>query len=93
MANPHLEVCPDYLAPDFEEAHLFFMIEGKTNEEAAAILRNIWLFSNAKAIETWDWQCKEELVTRQQQQEQAEQDAEQHHILCEEETEQAKLEE
>ena len=51
MANPHLEVCPDYLAPKFEEA--------------TAILQNVWLFSNTKAIETWDQQHKEELATQQ----------------------------
>ena len=54
MANPHHDVCPNYLLPEFEEAHLLFTVEGKTNAQAAALLRNIWDFNNNKAIETWD---------------------------------------
>ena len=56
MANPHFDKCLDYLSPDFEEAWLMFMVDGKTDEEAALILRNLWIFSNAKAIEAWDQQ-------------------------------------
>ena len=42
-----------------------FMVDGKTDEEAALILRNLWIFSNAKAIEAWDQQRVAENEERQ----------------------------
>ena len=93
MANPHFDECPDYLLPDFEEAWLMFTVDGKTDEEAALILRNLWIFSNAKAIEAWDQQHMAENEERQLQLAQAEQEEECLHALCEEEAEQAKLDE
>ena len=38
MANPHHNEHPDYMLQEFEEAHLFFTVEGKTDQEAAALL-------------------------------------------------------
>ena len=35
MANPHHDVCPNYLLPEFEEARLLFTVEGKTDVQAA----------------------------------------------------------
>ena len=93
MANPHFDECLDYLSPDFEEARLMFTVDRKTDKEAALILRNLWIFSNAKAIEAWDWQCAAENEERQLQLVQAEQEEECLRTLCEEEAEQAKLDE
>ena len=49
-----VEYCQNYLLPEFKEARLLFTVEGKTDVQAAALLRNIWDFNNNKAIETWD---------------------------------------
>ena len=91
MANPHFDECLDYLSPDFEEAWLMFTVDMKTDKEAALILRNLWIFSNAKAIEAWDRQCAAENEERQFQLAQAEQEEECLHVLHEEQAEQAKL--
>ena len=69
-----------------------FTVDGKTDKEATLILRNLWIFSNAKAIEAWDWQHMAENKERQLQLVQAEQE-ECLHALHEEEAEQAKLDE
>ena len=69
MANPHHDICPNYLLPEFEEARLLFTVEGKTDAQAAALLRNIWDFNNNKAIETWDQRHAEEIEAQQENQE------------------------
>ncbi|KIK76808.1 hypothetical protein PAXRUDRAFT_17927 [Paxillus rubicundulus Ve08.2h10] len=49
MTNPHKEECLNHMLPEFKEARLLFMVEGKTDEEAAALLSNLWDFNNNKA--------------------------------------------
>ena len=51
MANPHLERCPDYMLPEFQEARFVFTVDGKTEEEAAAYLRSIWQINHDRAVE------------------------------------------
>ncbi|KAF9227994.1 hypothetical protein BS17DRAFT_774613 [Gyrodon lividus] len=58
MANLYQEHAPDYMLDEFTEVRLIFTVDGKTDEEAAAILLNIWQFNNAKAWEAWD--CERE---------------------------------
>ena len=84
MANPHLEECPDYGQPEFDEAQLFFTVDGKTDEEAAILLQNMWHFNNNKAIAEWD---------RQRIREEFEVEEERRRVLREAEEEQAKQEE
>ena len=93
MANPHHDICPNYLLPEFEEARLLFTVEGKTDAQAAALLRNIWDFNNNKAIETWDQRRAEEIEAQQENRERLEQEEERTCLLREQEEEQAKLEE
>ena len=93
MANPHHDTCPNYLLPEFKEAHLLFTVEGKTNAQAATLLRNIWDFNNNKAIETWDQRRAEEIEAQQENRERLEQEEKRTHLLREQEEEQAKLEE
>ena len=93
MLNPHLEESLDYLTLDFKETCLIFTVEGRTDEQATVVLRNIWLFNNAKDIEVWNRQQEEDLAERWHQQEQAELDDEQQCILHKEEAKQAKQEE
>ncbi|KIK74997.1 hypothetical protein PAXRUDRAFT_19358 [Paxillus rubicundulus Ve08.2h10] len=60
MSNPHNEVCPDYLQPEFTKAQLVFTVEGKSEEESVVFLKTIWQFNNARDIEKWDGQCEVE---------------------------------
>lgn len=92
MANPHYDECLDYMLPEFEEAHLLFTVEGKSNQEAAALLRNLWDFSNTKAIKAWDQQCTQEIEAQQEDHKRQEQEEERQCLLHEQE-EQAMQEE
>ncbi|KAF8415025.1 hypothetical protein L210DRAFT_3340732, partial [Boletus edulis BED1] len=93
MANPHHNERPNYMLPEFEEARLFFTVEGKTDQEAAAWLSNVWDFSNTRAIAAWDQQRAAEVEALQEDRERLEQEAERQHLLREQEEEQAKQEE
>jgi len=93
MANPRNDECPDYLDPEFEEACLFFTIEGKTDQEAAALLRNVWIFSNAKATEAWDRQCADEAQVLIDNQQLLDQEKKRLWLLCEQEEDQARQDE
>ena len=93
MANPHHDECPDYMLQEFEEARLFFTVEGKTDQEAAALLRSLWDFNHNKAIVAWDRQHTEEIEAQLEIHEQAEQDVERQCLLREQEEEQTKQEE
>ena len=93
MANPHHDECPDYMLQEFEEARLFFTVEGKTDQEAAALLRSLWDFNHNKVIVAWDRQRAEEIEAQLEIREQAEQDVERQHLLREQEEEQTKQEE
>ncbi|KAN0088657.1 hypothetical protein V8E55_005714 [Tylopilus felleus] len=85
MANPHYDECPDYMLPEFKEAHLLFTVEGKSNQEAAD-------FSNTKAIKAWDQQCTQEIEAQQEDHKRKEQEEERQCLLREQE-EQAMQEE
>ncbi|KAF8547079.1 hypothetical protein OG21DRAFT_1490535, partial [Imleria badia] len=93
MANPHLERCPDYMLPEFDGARLFFMVDGKTDQEAAAYLRNIWLFNHAKVVAAWDQQREAEAEVEWLLHEQAEGKEERQCACHEEEEEEAWKEE
>ena len=93
MANPHLEECPDYRQPEFEEARLLFTVDGKTDAEAALLLQNIWNFNNGKAIAEWDRRLAAEVEERQRLQEELEVEEEGQRVLREAEEEQVKQEE
>jgi hypothetical protein len=93
MADPNRNICPDYKEPEYDDAHIIFTVEGKTDAEAAAILRNLWRFNNTKAIEAWDRQREAETEARCQQEEQEEQEEERLRARREAEEEEAKQEE
>ena len=42
MANPNQEVCPNHVLPEFGDTQLLFTVNGKTDEEATTLLRNLW---------------------------------------------------
>ncbi|KAG9310696.1 hypothetical protein JVU11DRAFT_9290 [Chiua virens] len=90
MANPHLEVEPDYILPEFADARLIFTVEGKTDAQAAALLREVWRFNHQKACETWDQvrqaeeEEEEERLARQAEQRQINQEQEKQLALQEE---------
>ncbi|KIK77764.1 hypothetical protein PAXRUDRAFT_17279 [Paxillus rubicundulus Ve08.2h10] len=93
MTNPHEEECPNHMLPEFKEARLLFTVEGKTDEEAAALLSNLWDFNNNKAKLVWDQQWAAEAEAQQEECEHLGQEAERQHLLCKQEEEQAKQEE
>ncbi|KIJ06102.1 hypothetical protein PAXINDRAFT_20692, partial [Paxillus involutus ATCC 200175] len=93
MTNPHEEECPNYMLPEFEEARLLFTVEGKTDEEAAALLSNLWDFNNNKAKLVWVRERAAEIEARQEEHERTEQEAGRQRLLREQEEEQAKQEE
>ncbi|KIJ12428.1 hypothetical protein PAXINDRAFT_14752 [Paxillus involutus ATCC 200175] len=93
MTNPHEEECPNYMLPEFEEARLLFTVEGKTDEEAAALLSNLWDFNNNKAKLVWVREHAAEIEARQEEHERTEQEAGRQRLLREQEEEQAKQEE
>ncbi|KIJ06983.1 hypothetical protein PAXINDRAFT_91156 [Paxillus involutus ATCC 200175] len=69
------------------------MVEGKTNEEAAALLSNLWDFNNNKAKLVWDRQRAAEVEARQEEHKHLGQEAERQCLLRKQEEEQAKQEE
>ncbi|KIK79408.1 hypothetical protein PAXRUDRAFT_16346 [Paxillus rubicundulus Ve08.2h10] len=93
MTNPHKEKCLNHMLPEFEEACLLFMVEGKTNEEVAALLSNLLDFNNNKAKLVWDQQRVVEAEAWQEERKCLGQEAERQCLLCEKEEEQAKQEE
>ncbi|KAF8836270.1 hypothetical protein BDN67DRAFT_1014839 [Paxillus ammoniavirescens] len=93
MTNPHEDECLNHMLPEFEEARLLFTVEGKTDEEAAALLSNLWDFNNNKAKLAWDRQWAAEAEARQEERERLGQEAERQRLLREQEEEQAKQEE
>ena len=54
MDNPHSNVQPDYMLPEYNAARLVLTIEGKTNKEAASFLKEVWKSTNKKACVEWD---------------------------------------
>ena len=52
-------------------------MDGKTDEEAAALLKNLWNLKNAKDIGNWERLCVAEAQAARQVVELAEQEAEQ----------------
>ena len=93
MADPNQEVCPDYALPEFDDARLLFTVDGKTDEEAATLLKNLWNLRNTKNIENWERQRAAEAQAARQVAELAEQEAEQQRVLREAEEAEAKKEE
>ena len=77
MANPNREVCPDYALPEFDDARLLFTVDGKTDEEAATLLKNLWNLKNTKEIANWERQRAADAQAVRQVVEFAEQEAEQ----------------
>ena len=77
MADPNKEICPDYALPEFADARLLFTMDGKTDEEAAVLLKNLWNLKNAKDIGNWERLCVAEAQAARQVVELAEQEAEQ----------------
>ncbi|KIK76717.1 hypothetical protein PAXRUDRAFT_17998 [Paxillus rubicundulus Ve08.2h10] len=67
MTNPHEEECPDHMLLEFKEAHLLFTVEGKTDEEAAALLSNLWDFNNNKEKLVWDRERAVEIEAQQEE--------------------------
>ena len=88
MANPHHDEHPDYMLQELEEAHLFFTVKGKTDQEVAALLQSLWDFNHNKVIVARDHQHIEEIEAQLEICKQAEQDAERQHLLREQEEEQ-----
>ena len=81
MADPNKEICLDYTLPEFGDAHLLFTVDGKTDEEVATLLKNLWNLKNAKDIENWEQQCAAKAQAAKQVVELAEQEAEQRQVL------------
>ncbi|KAG9310655.1 hypothetical protein JVU11DRAFT_9235 [Chiua virens] len=46
MNNPDPEAEPDFTLPEYTDARLIFTVEGKTDEEAAAPLKEVWHFNH-----------------------------------------------
>ena len=93
MSNPHDEVCPDYLQPEFADARLVFTVEGKSEEEAANFLETIWQFNNNRDIEKWDNRREAAAEAERLAKENETIEEERQRTLREQETEAAKLEE
>ncbi|KAF8546457.1 hypothetical protein OG21DRAFT_1426972 [Imleria badia] len=93
MADPNLEVCPDYALPEFEDERLIFTLDGKAEEEAIALLRNLWGLSNARDIEAWERQRAADAEVKRQHIELARQQVEQQRALRAQEEADAKKEE
>ncbi|KAF8546402.1 hypothetical protein OG21DRAFT_1491251 [Imleria badia] len=66
---------------------------GKTNQEAAAVLRNLWDFNNTNATEAWDRDCVEGARAQQEARNRLTQEEDRQRLLLEQEEEQAKQEE
>ena len=77
MADPNKEICPDYVLPEFADARLLFTVDGKMDEEAAVLLKNLWNLKNAKDIGNWERLCVAKAQAARQVVELAEQEAEQ----------------
>ena len=77
MADPNQEVCPNYALPEFDDARLLFTVDGKTDEEAVTLLKNLWNLRNTKNIENRERQRAAEAQAARQVAELAEQEAEQ----------------
>ncbi|KAG9314869.1 hypothetical protein JVU11DRAFT_3968 [Chiua virens] len=60
MNNPHLKAQPNFSLQDYVDARLIFMVEGKTDEEATALLKEVWHFNHYRAIAAWDQQRRTE---------------------------------
>ncbi|KAF8549124.1 hypothetical protein OG21DRAFT_1526029 [Imleria badia] len=60
------QVCPDYVLPEFEDARLIFTVDGKTKEEAAVVLRNLWNINYTRDIENWECQWAVDTETERQ---------------------------
>ena len=93
MANPNQEICPDYALPEFEDAYLLFIVDGKTNKEATTLLKNLWNLKNAKEIVNWECQCAANAQEVRQVVELAEQEAKQQQVLQQAKKAKAKKEE
>ena len=93
MSNPHDEVCPDYLQPEFAKAWLVFTVGGKSEEEAAVFLETIWQFNNTRDIEKWDNKHEAEAKANYLAKENETLEEERQHILHEQEAETARQEE
>ena len=77
MADPNKEICPDYALPEFADVQLLFTVDSKMDEEAAALLKNLWNLKNAKDIGNWERLCAAEAQAARQVVELVEQEAEQ----------------
>ncbi|KIK79782.1 hypothetical protein PAXRUDRAFT_160331 [Paxillus rubicundulus Ve08.2h10] len=93
MSNPYNGVCPDYLQLEYTEAQPVFTVEGRLEEEAAAFLKTIWQFNNARDIVKWDNQCEAEVEVNRLAKENETLEEERQRILQEQEVEMASQEE
>jgi uncharacterized membrane protein len=54
MADPTQEHCLDYALAEFDNEHIIFTVDGKTDEEAVEILRVLWTIHHARDIGRWE---------------------------------------
>ncbi|KAF8134914.1 hypothetical protein EV363DRAFT_844576 [Boletus edulis] len=85
MADPNLEVCPDYALPEFEDARRILTVDGKTEAKAIALLESLWALSHTRNIENWQRQQEADAEAERNRIALAEQEAKQQRALRDEE--------
>ncbi|KAF8442493.1 hypothetical protein L210DRAFT_3398417, partial [Boletus edulis BED1] len=85
MADPNLEVCPDYALPEFEDARRILTVDGKTEAKAIALLEILWALSHTRNIENWQRQQEADAEAERNRIALAEQEAKQQRALRDEE--------